>query len=132
MKRYLLLLLLATPYAFSQNIPTAENNETDKTIYNTVGIDVKPEFPGGMQKFIAFIGKNFQLPEEEEVKGKVFVSFVVETDGSLTDIKVIRDIGYGSGKEVIRVLKSSPKWKPGMQDGKEVRVMYVLPINVGN
>ena len=77
-----------------------------------------------------FIGKNFQVPEEEGLKGKIFVTFVVEKDGSLTDIKVLRDIGYGTGKEAIRVLKSCPRWNPGEQNGKKVRVLYSLPISI--
>jgi protein TonB len=104
--------------------------EEDNNIYNTAGIEVKPDFPGGIEKFYKFVGKNYQVPEEEGLKGKVFVSFVVEKDGSLTDIKVIRDIGYGTGKEAIRVLKSCPKWNPGEQNGKKVRVLYSLPINI--
>jgi protein TonB len=104
--------------------------EEDNNIYNTAGIEVKPDFPGGLEKFYKFVGKNFQVPEEEGLKGKVFVTFVVEKDGSLTDIKVIRDIGYGTGKEAMRVLKSCPKWNPGEQNGKKVRVLYSLPITI--
>ncbi len=104
--------------------------EEDNNVYNTAGIEVKPDFPGGMEKFYKFVGKNYQVPEEDGLKGKVFVSFVVEKDGSLTDIKVIRDIGYGTGKEAIRVLKSCPKWNPGEQNGKKVRVLYSLPISI--
>jgi protein TonB len=104
--------------------------EEDNTVYNTAGIEVKPDFPGGIQKFYDFVGKNYQTPEEEGLKGKVFVSFVVEKDGSLTDIKVLRDIGYGTGKEAIRVLNKCPKWTPGEQNGKKVRCTYSLPINI--
>ena len=104
--------------------------EEDNNIYNTAGIEVKPDFPGGLEKFYKFIGKNFQVPEEDGLKGKIFVTFVVEKDGSLTDIKVIRDIGYGTGKEAIRVLKSCPRWNPGEQNGKKVRVLYSLPISI--
>ena len=102
----------------------------DNTVYTTAGIEVKPDFPGGMEKFYKFVGSNYVAPEEEGLKGKVFVSFVVEKDGSLTDIKVIRDIGYGTGKEAIRVLKKSPRWSPGIQNGKPVRVLYSLPITI--
>ena len=104
--------------------------EEDNTVYNTAGIEVKPDFPGGMEKFYAFVGRNYQTPEEEGLKGKVYVTFVVEKDGSLTDIKVLRDIGYGTGKEAIRVLKSVPRWNPGEQNGKKVRVLYSLPITI--
>ena len=104
--------------------------EEDTSIYNTAGIEVKPDFPGGLEKFYKFIGKNFQVPEEEGLKGKIFVTFVVEKDGSLSDIKVLRDIGYGTGKEAIRVLKTCPRWVPGEQNGKKVRVLYSLPISI--
>ena len=99
----------------------------DNTVYNAV--EVRPDFPGGIQKFYDFVGKNYRAPDED-VKGKVFVQFVVEKDGSLTDIKVVRDLGYGTGAEAIRVLKKSPKWKPGIQNGRAVRVLYSLPISI--
>jgi protein TonB len=104
--------------------------EEDNTVYNTAGIEVKPDFPGGMEKFYSFVGKNYQTPEEEGLKGKVYVTFVVEKDGSLTDIKVLRDIGFGTGKEAIRVLNKCPRWTPGEQNGKKVRVLYSLPITI--
>ncbi|HEX8575681.1 MAG TPA: energy transducer TonB [Flavobacterium sp.] len=100
----------------------------DNTIYNAV--EVKPEFPGGIQKFYAYVMKNFKSPEDEELNGKIIVQFVVEKDGSLTDIKVLRELGFGTGKEAIRVIKNSPKWKPGIQNGREVRVLYNLPITI--
>ncbi len=104
--------------------------EEDNAVYNLAGIEVKPEFPGGIEKFYNFVGKNYQTPEEEGLKGKVYVSFVVEKDGSLTDIKVLRDIGYGTGKEAIRVLNKCPRWAPGEQNGKKVRCTYSLPISI--
>jgi protein TonB len=104
--------------------------EEDNTVYNTAGIEVKPDFPGGMEKFYSFIQKNYAMPEEDGLKGKVYVTFVVEKDGSLTDIKVLRDIGYGTGKEAIRVLNKSPRWSPGEQNGKKVRCTFSLPISL--
>jgi protein TonB len=74
--------------------------EEDNTIYSSAGIEVKPEYPGGIEKFYNFVGKNFQVPEEEGVNGKIFVSFTVEKDGSLTDIKVLRDIGMVPKKKL--------------------------------
>ena len=99
----------------------------DNTIYNAV--EVKPDFPGGMTKFYAYFQKNFKGPDEE-ISGKIQVTFVVEKDGSVTDIKVIRDLGYGTGKEAKRVLENSPRWKPGIQNGRPVRVQYNLPISL--
>lgn len=106
--------------------------EEDNNIYNSAGIEVKPEFPGGLGKFYGFVKSNYNTPEEEGLKGKVIVSFVVEKDGSLTDIKVLRDIGYGTGAEAIRVLKKCPRWTPAEQNGKKVRCSYQLPISIAS
>lgn len=106
-----------------------ENSE-DNSIKSLKDTDVKPDFPGGIGEFYSFLAKNYQAPEEEGLKGKVYVTFVVEKDGSLTDIKVLRDIGYGTGKEAIRVLNISPKWNPGEQNGKKVRCTFSIPINI--
>ncbi len=103
-----------------------ENNE----IYNTAAIEFKPDYPGGLQEFYNYIGRNYRVPKVAGLQGKVFVTFVVEKDGSLSDIKVLRDIGHGTGKEAIRVLKKCEKWTPGEQNGKKVRVLYALPINI--
>ena len=104
--------------------------EDDNSIHNMAGIEVKPDFPGGIQKFYTYIMNNYRIPDEEGLNGNVFVTFVVEKDGRLTDIKVLRDIGFGTGKEALRVLNNSPKWNPGEQNGKKVRVQYSLPIKI--
>lgn len=95
-------------------------------------LDKMPEFPGGMAKFYTFVGNNFQRPELEAEKTlRVYVSFVVEKDGSLTDIMVKNDPGYGMGREAVRVLKSlKTKWTPGILNGKAVRTAYNLPITI--
>jgi len=103
-------------------------NNSDNSVYNTAGIEVKPEFPGGINEFYKFVANNYNTPNVAGLKGKVYVTYVIEKDGSLTDIKVLRDLGYGTGKEAIRVLKLSPKWLPGQQNGKTVRCTYSLPI----
>ncbi|PKW29693.1 energy transducer TonB [Flavobacterium lindanitolerans] len=101
-------------------------------IFTNIGLQASPEFPGGIKNFLALVGKNFRLPEiGEKATMKVFVYFVVEKDGTLTNIKVVRDPGYGLGAEAIRVLKSiKTKWKPGIQNDKPVRTAYNLPITV--
>lgn len=93
-------------------------------------LDKLPEFPGGIQKFYAYVGDNFEKPEIDETVN-VLMSFVIEKDGTMTDIKVLRNPGYGLDKEAIRVLKSlRTKWKPGFKNGTAVRVLYTLPIKV--
>ena len=104
--------------------------EEDNTVYNMAGVEVKPEYPGGIQKFYDFVGKNYQAPDEPGLNGKVMVSFTVEKDGTLTDIRVLKDIGYGTGKEAERVLRKSPRWEPAVQNGKKVRCTYQLPITI--
>lgn len=98
----------------------------------TTALDKFPEFPGGIDKFYTYVGRTFEKPEIDDAKTiKVYVSFVIERDGSMTDIQVRRDPGYGLGKEAIRVLKSlKTKWSPGMIGGKPVRTAYNLPITV--
>jgi len=95
-------------------------------------LDKLPQFPGGMDKFYSFVVNKFRTPEVNNEKIiKIYVSFVVEKDGSMTDIKVINNPGYGLDKEAIRVLQSMrTKWSPGMIGSKAVRTAYNLPIIV--
>lgn len=95
-------------------------------------LDAQPEFPGGMKKFYSYVGDNFERQEIDNVESlTVHVSFVIEKDGSMTDIRVLRNPGYGMDKEAIRVLKSlKTKWKPGVLNGQNVRTQYTLPITV--
>jgi len=91
-----------------------------------------PEFPGGLDAFMAFLAKNIRYPaaaRQNKVEGRVIISFIVEKDGSLSDVHVIRGIGYGADEEALRVIKSSPNWKPGVQNGHLVRVAYSVPIS---
>ena len=90
-----------------------------------------PEFPGGLDSLKAFIERNLvypQLAKDQKIEGKVYVTFIVEKDGSISNVKVLRDIGGGCGAEATRVVMKMPKWKPGRQRGKAVRVQYNLPI----
>ncbi len=101
-------------------------------IHAAYELDKNPEFPGGIKNFLKYVGNNFRTPEVELDRTiKVFVSFVVEKDGSLTNIEVKKDPGYGLGAEAIRVLKSlKTKWQPGIKDGQPVRAYYNLPISI--
>jgi protein TonB len=114
------------------NSGSSTSGITDNTIVSSSALDKMPEFPGGIKKFYSYVGNNFENPEiDSESAIQVSVSFVIEKDGSMTDIKVIKDPGYGLGTEAIRVLKSlRTKWAPGMIDGKAVRTAYNLPITI--
>lgn len=139
MKHFLILIVIC----FSQNIfsqiadtgikPNNLNNEKqiieDNNVYSMTSTDVKPEFPGGINAFYKFISTNYKIPQKN-LRGKIYVSFVVGKDGALDNIQILRDIGFETGKEAIRVLKESPKWNPGIKQGKTVRVMYSLPIHL--
>ncbi|MBN1650767.1 MAG: energy transducer TonB [Bacteroidales bacterium] len=94
-------------------------------------VENMPEFPGGEAAMYKFIGKNIEYPrmaKESGISGRVFVTFVVERDGSVTDVQILRGIGGGCDEEAIRVIKMMPKWTPGKQRGKPVRVQYRMPI----
>ena len=109
------------------------NSQGKDVIHNAAAITDMPSFPGGMQEFYKFVGQNYKISKEmsdAKAKGKVYITFVVEKDGSISDIKNIRDFGYGTGEEAIRVMKLSPKWIPGKLNNDNVRVMYSLPITV--
>ena len=95
-------------------------------------VEEMPSYPGGEQKLMEYVAKNIKYPQiarETGIQGRVFVGFVVEPDGSVSNVKVLRGIGGGCDEEAMRVVKSMPKWKPGKQRGKAVRVSYMLPVN---
>lgn len=94
-------------------------------------VEQQPEYPGGLDALRTFLGRNLRYPSPATtagVSGKVYVSFVVATDGSLTDISILKGIGFGCDEEATRVIRQMPRWKPGKQSGRAVRVRYNLPI----
>jgi TonB family protein len=104
--------------------------QKDNKIFTVV--EQAPSYPGGVDKFYQFLQHNIKYPaaaREKKVEGKVFITFVVEKNGSLSNLKIVRDIGSGCGAEAIRVMKLSPKWIAGVQNGHKVRVQYTLPIS---
>lgn len=109
--------------------PVEEEKEDPNQIFLVVEETAAPI--GGMPAFYEFVGKKLKYPAQARrmgVEGKVFVEFVIERDGSITDVKAIKGIGAGCDEEAVRVLQSAPKWKPGKQRGKPVRQRMVLPI----
>ncbi len=96
-------------------------------------IELMPEFEGGITTFYKFVGKTYIYPAlalKKGVSGRLILSFVVEKDGRLTDIKILKDMGYGTGEAGARMLRKSPEWNPGRQRGIPVRVQYTLPISL--
>jgi periplasmic protein TonB len=112
--------------------PKTKVLDDDNEILPLAGISEMPEFQGGDEGRIKFFSENLKYPQiakEIGVQGKVFFTFVVEKDGSISDIKLLRGIGSGCDEEASRVVAMMPKWKPGRQNGKEVRVQFNMPIS---
>jgi protein TonB len=107
-----------------------EEEVAEEPIFTVV--ESEPEFPGGMEALYKYLAQNIKYPQlarENGITGKVYVTFVVEKDGSIANPRILRDIGGGCGAEAIRVVKAMPKWSPGKQRGKAVRVQFNLPVN---
>ena len=135
-------MLSVATYSFNPVINNANQFDSGININNTIQIPDNdtvykvvhktPDYVGGRSAMMAFIRDNIKYPEEarkQDVKGTVYVSFVVEKDGSLSKIKILRGIGSGCDKEVLRVMKLMPKWMPGEDEsGKPVRVAFNLPV----
>ncbi|HSN47371.1 MAG TPA: energy transducer TonB [Flavobacterium sp.] len=128
MKNFLLLAIAC--FSFQLMNAQEQTSQFRDTIYDFKEVDIKPEYPDGVEAFYKLIAKNFRAPEEEGLNGKILTTFVIEIDGSITDIKVLQDIGYGSGAEVLRVLSMSQKWIPAKLNDIPVRVLYQFPITV--
>jgi protein TonB len=94
-------------------------------------VEQQAEFPGGSGAWARFLGKTLKYPsaaQRANVGGRVFVSFVVNTDGSVQDVQVLKGVGFGCDEEAIRVIKSMPRWNPGKQSGRAVRSRFTQPI----
>lgn len=122
----------ASPVSSGNGAEAINTTDIGNAIVPSVALDKLPEFPGGINKFYNYVGNNFERPDIDAINSiRVFVSFVIEKDGTMTDIQVKKDPGYGLGKEAVRVLKSlKTKWSPGMIQGKAVRTAYNLPITI--
>lgn len=108
---------------------------TDETAAPTKPLsfsEVPPAYPGGKDKMIQFLNEQIQYPQlarENEIEGKVYTQFVVNVDGSLSNLKVVRGIGYGCDEEALRIIRLMPQWLPGLHHGRSVPVIYTLPVN---
>jgi periplasmic protein TonB len=107
--------------------------ELDRDMIFT-SVEQPPTFPGGIKALKAFIKANVRLPDQArkaEVKDRVFASFVVEKDGTISSLTILKGLGFGCDEEALRVLALMPRWEPGKQSGATIRVKYTLPIAFG-
>lgn len=119
----------AAPEIIQVEVPTEEIVEEDVI---QIAPEVDAEYPGGYEALMRFMAENIKYPKlakESGISGKVYVTFVVEKDGSIGHVKIAREIGGGCGAEAVRVIKSMPKWTPGKQNGRPVRTSYTIPVN---
>ncbi len=110
--------------------PVSEEKEVEETEIFTV-VEESPGFPGGDEARIKFLQENIKYPtmaRESGIQGTVYVTFVVEKGGNVSDVKILRGIGGGCDEEAIRVIRAMPRWNPGKQRGKSVRVQFNMPI----
>ncbi|HZJ80990.1 MAG TPA: energy transducer TonB [Dysgonamonadaceae bacterium] len=108
--------------------PVVEEEVEDEIF---VVVEQQPEFPGGMSALMKFLGDNIKYPviaQENGIQGRVITNFVVERDGSISDVQVVRGQDPSLDREAVRVIQTMPKWKPGQQRGKPVRVRFTLPV----
>ena len=132
MKRLIFMSLMATcclTTVLAQKTVVSQKDQKEEP-FDVV--EDMPAFPGGMEAMIQFISNNIQYPadaQKQKVDGRVLVNFVVEKDGSITEVKVIKPAFPSLDAEAIRVVKAMPKWKPGYQRGQAVRVQFTMPIN---
>ena len=124
------LFLIMFFMAFVSVNAYSQSDDSDNEVYSMV--DERAQFPGGQNEMLKYLQENLQYPEAAKannVHGRVIVKFIIERDGSLSDIKVMKGIGSGCNEEAIRLIQSMPKWKPGKNKGKEVRVSMMVPVN---
>jgi len=133
MKKHILFLLFGLFVSFLGNAQTDSISKTVSKDTSKVFLVVEgmPEFPGGMEAYMQWISSALKYPKsakKNNVQGRVFASFVVEKDGSISDLQIVKSVDEILSKEAIRVLKTMPKWKAGTQNGENVRVKYTLPL----
>ena len=127
MKKWIVLFLLLF---VAETFVFAQVDTTDVPLVFTP-VDVDAEFPGGLEELIMFVCMNVEYPEQARkanVEGTVYSSFCIDRDGSVSNITILRDIGYGCGDEVVKMLQSMPRWKPAKVRGKNVRSEFNLPV----
>ena len=130
MKKFIIMALMAlfglTTVSAQKTVVAKKNQQ----VFDVV--EKMPEYPGGQAALFEYLQKNVKYPadaEKKKIEGRVLVTFVVNTDGSITDIEVVRKTFPSLDAEAVRVISGMPKWKPGEQKGKKVRVKYTVPLS---
>lgn len=130
MKRFLWIVMML-PMAFVSMAGSLTSTELEKSEEVFLSADKMPEFPGGMAAMQNYLATNVQYPleaQEKGIQGRVICQFIINTDGTVSDVKVMRNVDKLLEAEAIRVIENMPKWSPGIKDNKIVRVKYTLPI----
>ena len=122
-----LMVLFGLTTVSAQKTVVAQKNQK---VFDVV--EQMPEYPGGIQALFEYLSQNVKYPvdaEKQKVEGRVIATFIVETDGTINNVEVVKPVFPSLDAEAIRVLSAMPKWTPGKQSGKEVSVKYTVPIN---
>ena len=129
MKKFILMSMMAVLCIMTMSAQKTVVSQKSQKVYDTV--DQMPEFAGGMSALIDYLSTNIKYPQDaikQNLSGRVMVMFVVETDGSISNVKVAKNVFPSLDAEAVRVVKAMPKWIPGRHKGKIVRVNYIVPI----
>ena len=130
MSRIIVLMLLFSCFQTkAQELPETPI-PPEEIIYKSDAVDVQAEFPNGIDACYAYFAKRITLPIVPGLVDKVVLTFIIERDGALTDIRIIHDAGFGTGDQVSSILENGPKWIPASKDGKKVRVFQRLPVPI--
>jgi protein TonB len=126
--RFLFVLVV---FMLTKNITHAQNNTSNDSIYNFENLDKEPVFNEGNGDLNEFIKKNIMYPKQsrkDQIEGKVYVQFVIEKNGKVTNIKILKGLNEDCNKEVIRIVDKMPRWKPGEKNNQPVRTFFNLPV----
>ena len=127
MKKTIIMMLLSVAMLTANNVIAAEPASPEPKVYDMV--EKMPSFPGGSEALKEYLKKNTRYPNPDAcIQGRVVVVFVVDEKGNLSDVKVARSVEPYLDAEAVRVVKSMPRWNPGIEKGKAVKVRYTLPV----
>ncbi len=130
MKRIFLMAIAACMMTLGAQAQVQKGNTAPQDVFDVV--EEMPQYPGGMQAMLSFLQENITYPkdaQEKKISGRVLVTFVVEKDGSISNVETVKSVFPSLDEEAVRIVKAMPNWKPGKQNGKVVRVKYTLPIS---